>query len=126
MKYLFLLITSLFLHACSSSTCDDEQFELIGTWELVGACASPGDASCPIQTPTEDRIVEFRADSTFTFTMGNTTSNGTFTESDGFIDFINDGGEIIFSRFIREANACELELSPFCIEECRELYEKID
>ena len=125
MKHLFILISLMLGYACSTdSNCQDEELELIGRWELVEFCYSPGDDSCPPQTPKQEQIIEFRTDSTFIFSIGDSSTVGSFTVSNRFIDFIDDQGETTDSRFISENTSCGLELSPLCIEVCRELYVK--
>lgn len=125
MKQLIILIMLLSTYACSSLSCEDEEFDLIGSWELVMFCNSPGDASCPIQQPTQDQIIEFRSDSTFTFVIGDVSIAGTFSISNRLISFIDASGLIGQQRIILETNRCRLDLGPLCIEECREYYEKL-
>ena len=125
MKQLIILSMLLIACACSSPSCEDEVFELIGSWELVQFCFSPGDASCPIQTPTEDEIIEFRSDSTFTLSIGDSTTLGTFSISNRLIEYRDSFGSIIQQRVILETSRCRLEMGPLCFEACREYYEKI-
>jgi len=130
MKHLIILFSLLCLYACSSSSCDEQEFNLIGTWELFEYCNSPGDISCPIQTPNNQEIErwELSIDSSFTFFLGGRLMNsGTFSVTNSIIIFVNDAdGELITQRFIIAQGPCEVDLNGLCIEECRRSYEKVD
>ena len=130
MKHLIILFSLLCLYACSSPSCDDQEFNLIGTWELFEFCNSPGDISCPIQIPNEEQLErwELSIDSSFNFFLGGQLRNtGTFSVINSVIIFADDtNGDIIDRRFITVQGPCEVDLNALCIEECRRSYEKID
>lgn len=129
MKHLIILIVLLLLSACSSPSCDETEFNLIGSWELFEFCVSPGDITCPVQTPDQEQILEFRMDSTFSLTIdGQIMDNGSFSVSNSVLTFMGQQDDQTFgnSRFISIQGSCEVDLNPLCIEECRSSYEKID
>ena len=125
--FLFAIGLIVLLGSCTDSTCDDEDFNLIGRWQLIEFCFSPGNASCPIQTPEEIEIMEFKGDSTYTYSIGAQSSAGTFTVVENRVLFINSNeNPDITDRFLIPLNSCRLELNPLCSEECRAVFEKID
>jgi len=127
MKHLLFLAILLCSYACSSPSCDELEFNLIGTWELFEFCNSPGDDSCPIQTPNQEEIIEFRTDSSFTvFIGGRMMTTGTFSVTNSLIDLTDDSNGTTSTRFINPQGPCELDLNSLCIEECRSSYQKIN
>ena len=140
MNQLFVIILFGLLMSCSNESNDlpeDERprTDLIGRWQLVEFCYSPGDASCPIQEANGETIFEFNIDSSFVFTSNDpqllalpAVSSGRFTVTNNIMNFINeDTGQVLEEgRFISSVNSESLELNPFCIESCREFYERIE
>ncbi len=129
MKHLIILFSLLCLYACSSSSCDEQEFNLIGTWELFEFCNYSGgiEASCPIQTPDQDEFFEFRTDSSFTlFIGGQLVNSGTFSVTNSRIDLIDDITGTLDYRSINPQGPCELNMNPLCEEGCRWSYQKIN
>ncbi len=122
------LCICIILGSCTDtdSNCSNEEFNLIGSWRLVEFCFSPGDSSCPIRVPDVEEIIELRLDSTYIYSIGSQSSSGSYLISDNIISFLSAQENPEFGdRFLNPINSCRLELNPFCIEECRALFEKV-
>lgn len=69
MKKLEWLLIFVCLAGCSNkdNALSPAETELLGKWQLVEFCQSPGDNSCPRQevTPATTQVLDFRADGSF-------------------------------------------------------------
>lgn len=129
MRQLYVICFVLAWLSCSDSDsyCTNEEFNLIGSWQLIEFCFSPGNASCPIRYPEEEEIISFRSDSTYTYSIGDQSTTGTFSVSGIRVDFNSETeNPSLTSRILNPLSGCSLELNPQCIEECRSLFEKVE
>lgn len=130
-----IFCVSVIIWSCSESG-DDQPFDsLVGKWKLDKYCESPGDSSCPWQTPSAEEIYEFRNDMTYDFKghRGQTCS-GMYridtTSQPGFdqLFFHSHTGTSPcndHSKWLVKKSATEVIISPICIEECTYIYKKI-
>jgi hypothetical protein len=135
LQILFLLI----LFSCKKSTVENKVLVtsgIIGKWQMVEYCFSPGDITCPIQKIEKNKgqIIEFKSDGNF---IANKSSNNIFAlECDGeWQKETEQKLNIVYSckslskkkdLFYKLTDQNQLYLFGNCIEECRFVFEPID
>jgi len=128
MKYLTILLAfTLTLVSCSNN--NNSEKEIVGEWKLIETLADPGDGSGVFQQIDSNKTIEFFNDNTFTsngvlcFMSNETTSStGTYLETESQI-FPSDCNNSELS-LTYEITSSDLIISYFCIEPCKEKYEK--
>lgn len=67
MKKLVCLLIFAITLGCSNKDLSPAESAILGKWQLVEFCQSPGDGSCPKQTvtPATTQILDFRADGSY-------------------------------------------------------------
>jgi hypothetical protein len=137
-----ILIFALLLSLVSCETKDSlnepngKRKSIIGKWQLIKYCFSPGDASCPEQKveANQGQIIEFEANNKYTITNKN--------EQTKLLECGGEWKDIDITK-IEVVPICEptltkrtlylslnedntLTLSPLCIEACRFTFKPIN
>lgn len=126
--YLFLAITTIW--GCKNDNLNDEttKTDLVGKWQLVSYCFSPGDASCPMQLVpnNQGQILEFTIDNQVIVTKNKHETelincNGSFKKIDeNQIEFSPSCEAGTKRTYFFSANSDgTATISPQCIEACK-------
>jgi hypothetical protein len=133
-----LNIISLFIFfSCENNTVENkfQNNGVVGKWQMVEYCFSPGDPTCPIQKVEKNKgqVVEFQADGKFTVIDAPNKINAIECggewkkEDDSKLNIVLSCESLIKKRdlFYKLADKNQLYLYGRCIEECRFVFEPI-
>ncbi|WP_247236835.1 hypothetical protein [Telluribacter sp. SYSU D00476] len=137
MKKLSLLLSLILLISCEKEELSTAERSIVGKWQLVEYCVSPGAGECVAQMATAiyTQTVEFRKDGSFIERIPERQKFWTPIMSSGQYRVLEDKGKIEFQFDISSSRTPaamdyqfagdRMTLLPVCIEGCRYTYERI-
>lgn len=124
---------SICIISCSSSEDDPKDNTLVGTWELVEYCVSPGDISCPYREADFDQSFEFTSNGKFVLTQERGKTKGSYTSDSIKIHFEVEeqigestgwGLSNIDFMYYGFTDSNHVSISPQCFEGCDFKYDR--
>ncbi|WP_207504803.1 lipocalin family protein [Telluribacter humicola] len=137
MKKLSLLLSFVLLISCEKEELSTVERSIVGKWQLVEYCVSPGSGECNAQMATAiyTQTVEFREDGSFIEKIPERQKFWTPIMSSGQYRILEGKGKIEFQFDVSSSrtpvgvdyqlSGNRMTLLPGCFEGCRYTYEKV-
>lgn len=137
MKKIVLLLSVLYLLGCNEQELTPEEERILGTWQLVEYCVSPGNGNCSPQAATAVRTqtLEFRKNGSFIEKIPEPGKFQTPLVSSGEFQIVTPGkirftfdDRATFTEEVQwsyELSGNRLTILPLCFEGCSYTYRRL-
>ena len=131
MKKTILFIYLLFALGCSKNTDKEQEFDIIGKWQLIETFTSTGGSQPLWVEITDGYIYDFKIDETFTRNKSNSNClDGTYTLNNDILTITtncssNGASSISYKLIYEKGNIILKPSNTICIEGCGDKFIKV-
>ncbi len=137
MKKIVLFLSIVYLIACSRKELTPQEEQILGTWQLIEYCVSPGNGNCTPQVATAVRsqTLEFKKNGSFIERIPQPGQFQTPLVGSGEFRIVSSGeirikfdDKATFAQEVQwgyEVSNNRLTIVPVCFEGCSYTYQRI-